>query len=59
MGTVMRRYWVPALQTSELPKPDGDPVLVEFLGEHFVAFRDSSGQVGILEECRPMRHGVR
>ena len=25
MGNVMRRYWVPALMSSELPEPDGAP----------------------------------
>jgi phenylpropionate dioxygenase-like ring-hydroxylating dioxygenase large terminal subunit len=46
----MRRYWLPALSSSELPQPGGDPVHVELLGEHFVAFRDSEGQVGLLDE---------
>lgn len=50
MGTAMRRYWLPALASSELPEPGGDPVHVELLGEHFVAFRDSEGKVGLLDE---------
>ena len=51
MGAVMRRYWLPALSSSELPEPGGDPVHVELLGEHFVAFRDSEGRVGLLDEA--------
>jgi phenylpropionate dioxygenase-like ring-hydroxylating dioxygenase large terminal subunit len=51
MGTTMRRYWLPALASSELPEPGGDPVHVELLGEHFVAFRDSEGRVGLLDEA--------
>src|SRR3546814_9142214 len=50
MGKAMRHFWVPALLSSELPHPDGDPVHVQLLGENFVAFRDSEGKVGILDE---------
>jgi phenylpropionate dioxygenase-like ring-hydroxylating dioxygenase large terminal subunit len=50
MGETMRRYWLPALASSELPEPGGDPVHVELLGEHFVAFRDCDGKVGLLDE---------
>jgi phthalate 4,5-dioxygenase len=51
MGAAMRRYWLPALSSSELPEPGGDPVHVELLGEHFVAFRTSEGRVGLLDEA--------
>src|SRR6185436_16256111 len=50
MGAVMRRYWVPALLSTELPEPDGPPLRVRLLGEKLVAFRDTSGRVGILKE---------
>lgn len=50
MGKAMRHFWIPALLSSELPHPDCDPVHVELLGESFVAFRDSEGKVGILDE---------
>ena len=46
----MRRYWVPALLSSEIPEPDCPPVKVRLLGESLVAFRDSSGRVGLLGE---------
>ena len=26
MGTLMRRYWIPALLSSEIPEPDCPPV---------------------------------
>jgi phenylpropionate dioxygenase-like ring-hydroxylating dioxygenase large terminal subunit len=55
MGTALRRYWLPALQSSELPEPGGDPRRVELLGETFVAFRGSDGRVGILDEFCPHR----
>lgn len=50
MGETIRRYWVPALLTEELPDPDGPPVQVGLLGEVLVAFRDSEGRVGLLDE---------
>src|SRR4051794_9255691 len=50
-GAAVRRYWTPAMLVSELPEPDGDPVRVELLGETFVAFRDSNGKIGFLDEA--------
>src|SRR3954453_4133383 len=55
MGTVMRRYWMPALLSEELPGPDCPPVPVRLLGEELVAFRDTSGRVGLLAELCPPR----
>jgi phthalate 4,5-dioxygenase oxygenase subunit len=49
MGTLFRRYWIPALLSEELAQPDGPPVRVKILSEDLVAFRDSSGRVGLLE----------
>ena len=46
MGNLMRQYWLPALQTIELPEPDSDPVRIKLLGEELVAFRDTNGDVG-------------
>jgi phenylpropionate dioxygenase-like ring-hydroxylating dioxygenase large terminal subunit len=50
MGDLLRRYWVPALLAEELPECDGTPVRVRLLGENLIAFRDSTGQVGLLDE---------
>ncbi len=50
MGRMMRRYWLPVCASSQLPKPDCDPLRVRMLGEDYVAFRDSSGRVGVLDE---------
>ena len=50
MGDLMRRYWVPALQADELPEPDCTPVRVQLLGEKLIAFRDSSGRLGLIDE---------
>src|SRR5688572_28642114 len=47
MGEVFRRYWIPALMSSEVPTPDCPPVKVRLLGEDLVAFRATSGEVGL------------
>src|SRR5215213_52602 len=55
MGNLMRSYWIPALLSEELPAPDCPPVRFSLLGENLVAFRNSSGRVGILDELCPHR----
>ena len=50
MGDLFRRYWLPALHSSEIPKPDCAPVRVKLLGEALISFRDSSGKIGLLDE---------
>src|SRR6202140_3908931 len=55
MGNVFRRYWIPALLSSELAEPDGTPVKRKLLGEDLVAFRDSNGAVGLVDAFCPHR----
>src|SRR5262249_11987352 len=55
MGNVFRRYWLPAILSSELPKPDCAPARLRLLGEDLVAFRDSSGAVGLVDAFCPHR----
>ena len=50
MGELLRRYWLPALLFADLAEPDCPPVRLKLLGEELVAFRDSAGRVGILDE---------
>ena len=40
---------MPVLLSRELPEPDGPPVRVTVLGEELVAFRDTSGRVGLVD----------
>jgi phenylpropionate dioxygenase-like ring-hydroxylating dioxygenase large terminal subunit len=54
-GNYFRRFWLPALLASELPSPDGPPVRVRLLGENLIAFRDSNGRIGLLDEFCPHR----
>ena len=54
-GQLMREYWIPALTSSELSEPDGPPVRVRLLGESLVAFRATSGKVGLIQNHCPHR----
>ncbi len=55
MGDTMRRYWIPACLASEIAEPDSPPVRVRLLGEDLVAFRDSEGRIGLIDELCPHR----
>jgi phthalate 4,5-dioxygenase oxygenase subunit len=50
MGDLFRRYWIPALHDWELPGRDCSPVRVQLLGEKLIAFRDSEGRIGLIDE---------
>ncbi len=50
MGDMFRQYWIPALLASELPEDDCAPVRVKLLGERLIAFRDSRGRYGLMDE---------
>jgi phthalate 4,5-dioxygenase oxygenase subunit len=54
MGKTMRRYWIPAMLSTEV-EAGGDPKRIRLLGEDLVAFRDSEGRVGLLDENCPHR----
>src|SRR5690349_23502702 len=50
MGELFRRYWMPALLAEELPENDCPPVRVKLLSERLLAFRDSQGRYGLIDE---------
>ena len=50
MGALFRRYWLPVLLVEELPEPDCPPVRVKLLGERLLAFRDTQGRLGLIDE---------
>ncbi|WP_246516451.1 Rieske 2Fe-2S domain-containing protein [Salicibibacter cibarius] len=54
LGEVFRQYWIPALTSPEI-EADGKPKRVKLLGEDLVAFRDSNGDVGLVDEACPHR----
>ncbi|MBV8720417.1 MAG: Rieske 2Fe-2S domain-containing protein [Chloroflexi bacterium] len=55
MGRLMRQFWIPALLSSELPEPDCAPVRVLLLCERLIAFRDTTGKVGLIQNHCPHR----
>ena len=54
-GNLLRQYWIPALMSSELPERDGAPVRVRLLGENLIAFRVTSGKIGLIQNHCPHR----
>lgn len=50
MGDLFRRYWHPICLSEQLPTPDCAPLHVRHLGEDYVAFRDTNGRIGLLDE---------
>jgi nitrite reductase/ring-hydroxylating ferredoxin subunit len=56
MGSLFRRYWLPALLSSDCPEADCPPVRLRLLGEDLVAFRTTSGQPAVLDTYCPHRN---
>jgi phenylpropionate dioxygenase-like ring-hydroxylating dioxygenase large terminal subunit len=55
MGQLMRQQtWIPACLSFQL-QPDGAPRRVRLLGTDYVAFRDTEGTIGFLDEACPHR----
>jgi len=50
MGRLFRRYWIPLLISTELPENDGAPMRVTVLSEKLLAFRNTDGTVGLIDE---------
>ncbi|HMD53354.1 MAG TPA: Rieske 2Fe-2S domain-containing protein, partial [Phycisphaerae bacterium] len=55
MGNLMRQYWIPVFQSSDLPQKDGSPLRVRLLCENLVAFRDTQGRIGLMDHTCPHR----
>ena len=55
MGNFFRQYWLPAIKSDELPAPDCPPLRVRLLGESLIAFRTTSGKVGLVQNACPHR----
>ncbi len=54
MGNLLRQYWIPALTPDDL-QPDGPPLRVRLLGENLIAFKTTSGEVGLIQNSCPHR----
>src|SRR5215471_17219244 len=48
MGDLFRRYWIPVALSEELPGPDCVPIKLKILNEDLIAYRDTSGKVGLV-----------
>ncbi len=55
MGEAFRRFWIPFLLPEELDTPDGAPLRVRLLGEDLIAFRNTNGELGLLDRYCPHR----
>jgi len=55
MGDLFRQYWLPAVRSDELATPDCPPVRIRILGENLIAFRLTSGKVGLIADACPHR----
>ena len=55
MGQLMRRHWTPVCLIEEVAEPDGAPVKARVFGEDLVVFRDTDGNVGVMDEYCPHR----
>ena len=56
MGNLLRQYWIPSTVPSHLlSTPDSPPLRVRLLGEDLVAFRTTSGAVGLIATACPHR----
>jgi phenylpropionate dioxygenase-like ring-hydroxylating dioxygenase large terminal subunit len=54
LGQLFRLYWIPFLPSADLA-PDGQPKRIRLLGEDLVAFRDTEGRVGLVDQACPHR----
>ena len=55
MGDLLRRFWLPVLLSKELSEPDCPPKKITVMGEELLAFRDSRGLVGVVDQYCPHR----
>ena len=49
-GQLFRSYWIPAMLAGELPENECPPVRVKLLSERLLAFRDTNGRYGLIDE---------
>ena len=49
-GNLFRRYWIPALLAEQLPENECPPVRVKLVSERLLAFRDTNGRYGLIDE---------
>jgi phthalate 4,5-dioxygenase oxygenase subunit len=55
MGSVLRRFWMPACLLDEVPASGEGPVRIRLLGENLIAWRNSEGRIAVMPEACPHR----
>src|SRR3954451_10061653 len=55
MGELLLGFWLPGLLSAELPEADGTPKKILVMGEELLAFRDTRGVVGVIDQYCPHR----
>ncbi|MBT5267280.1 MAG: Rieske 2Fe-2S domain-containing protein [Rhodospirillaceae bacterium] len=55
MGEFFRRFWQPVALVEELREADGPPVRINIMGQELVGFRDTKGEIGVLDARCPHR----
>ncbi len=55
MGDYIRRFWLPFRLSEDLPHGDAEPIRVRLMGEELLAFRNTKGDVGLIQRNCPHR----
>jgi phthalate 4,5-dioxygenase oxygenase subunit len=55
MGELFRRFWLPVALSEELPGPDCVPIKLKIMSEDLIAYRDTDGNVGLMDAFCPHR----
>lgn len=55
MSNFVRRFWTPVMLANKSPESDCAPVRSKRCGEDLVAFRDTNGVIGLIDEFCPHR----
>jgi phthalate 4,5-dioxygenase oxygenase subunit len=54
-GKAVRRYWLPALLSEEVAEPGGAPARLRLVGKNYIAFRNTDGELAVLDARCPHR----
>ena len=55
MGKYFRQFWQPVALSRQLSEKDGAPVRVQIMGEDLIVFRNSHGELGLVDAKCPHR----
>jgi len=55
MGKYFRHFWQPIALSKELTLNDAPPLLIHIMGEEFIAFRNTNGELGLVDSKCPHR----